>query len=1318
SLKTDVEIRAFSRSNRVIGKCKTKASDGGCTIDDVFKEDMSAQVVVAKSGEDLSYLSFQDVAIDDEKIQEQGKNTFDPGVAGMDVFAYSSRGVYRPGEAIEFSALIRDKNFKSVAGKAFKVSFKSPRDKVIEERVVKTTNAGFLSRTFSTDPSYETGQYSVVVEIGKKVLTRYSVQVEEFVPERIDLQVSSKKKSYIAEQKADVLVDAQYLFGTPVKGGKFTLNCQFEPAFRKVPGNSSYLTGELAKENENRSISLDKIEGNLGPDGKSNQSCDYSSIVSEMKEPMNLRAIASVSEAGSGRATVKSNTILVSPSRRILGLDINYNKDSSIGFRVQSFDVEGKKAKVNSKLKVTLLRQEYNWLYSYDPYYGYERWHSEYYFIPEVSGEELVLKDGFAELKLKTDSSWGRYQLRIEDPSTGAVAEDAVYLGYYWYDEVDDGGEFKTTKPRSPDEMPVVVSKKEVIAGESFEASISAPFEGRGLICAETNLINSCQWVDIKAGDNKVALTAPDVRPNFYVTALVFKNPSEGKDYIPARSWGATSVAIAPEKQKLSLKVSVPKKIRPNNKLAIDIDGGSEGAKAEYSVALVDEGILQLTQFQSPDPVKFFHRKRSLGVKSFETLGWTFFKQASPGGGAGGSSTAEAKAPVRIVSFWKTGIKADASGKARVIFEIPPFQGKLRAMVVAASPDRYGSAMSHSIIADPVVILPTLPRFLSQNDRINGKLMVTNTTAKPKVITVDLKTNLKLPKDQLTQKFTLKPKDSKVIVYPLSVDLFSGEGTFEFTASYDGTTSKDSLTLPVIPSTNQVNKLIDLAMNKPSKLQQLIPKNLRTDLFQLKVNYSPAPVGGVVGKIESLIGYPYGCIEQTTSKTFPLLVMKDIIENLKLEEFKDKPIDKMVQAGIQRVSSMQVYDGGFSYWPGGAQSVQWGSAYATHMLLTAKEQGYSVSKNVLDAAIDYLNNMMSSSYSYRRQQESEPYMAFVLGLAKKHQRGYLRQISQIEPARYENLEQDFLVMGAMKLAQEDRLLTRFVAKKTLYKLASLSNQRRGGSYYSSRRSRALRLAISESIWPGDIKAQSLARKVVSDIKESYWTTQELAWSLLGLVKRQNKLGWPTIKDKPMLQLGSKKLAPQSGGKFSYHWSVSQPPLSSDVSMAGVSGSNNLATLTFSGYEKTFTKPKTSGNLKVKRVYYDVKGRKVDMKTVKAGQLVVVEVEVANSGEKVENAAVVDRIPAGFEVENPRLGRSNQFAWMGELNYADWYIDVRDNEVRFFGTLDSGARAKKNLFYVARATSSGDFIIPPAKVEDMYDPENANFSPVSRVRIQD
>ena len=460
-----------------------------------------------------------------------------------------------------------------------------------------------------------------------------------------------------------------------------------------------------------------------------------------------------------------------------------------------------------------------------------------------------------------------------------------------------------------------------------------------------------------------------------------------------------------------------------------------------------------------------------------------------PGGGAEAAGPKPGVVPVTIVSLWSGMVESDARGEAVVRVPIPQFQGKVRVMVVGAAAGRVGSAERFVTVRDPLVLQATLPRFLGWDDAFNIPIMVVNTTAEAQEVTVTVRTNAAITLERAMATATIAPQQSTLFTVPARVKEFSGTAVFDIVAASGSLTTMDHFQIPIIPFTPEKTVIATVPAGQEVTLANVLPADVRPEELQVEVSVSTIPFLQELGHLRYLLHYPYGCLEQTASSTFPLLYVSDLLLWADPEALKERNVTDMVYAGLNRLISMQTTSGGFAYWPGSNEATLWGTAYVTHLLLNARALGYDVPASTLRDALDFLQEAVTSRrYDYDSKYgvnltHAEPYMLYVLGLAGRHQADRLRQLaSSRRSGTCWPQKMNFCSCSLRHWPANGVCMRHMPGVRACCSRCPHVGRHYGGTFWSGLRTDAMRLSLAEDVRPGDATLEPLVHKVASSLQ--------------------------------------------------------------------------------------------------------------------------------------------------------------------------------------------------------------------------------------------
>lgn len=1368
--QSGVEVKLVRRSGFVVSRCLS-AGVGACILQyPVNDVDASAPfaLVAGRSG-DLTYLKFDDLKTSHEDFDVSGESYRDDSPYSAAI--YSDRGVYRPGETAHLVGIVRDRSYVAPhaatqggagAGKfPVVLEIKDPKQNTYRRSSSELNAAGMWSLDVPFADFAATGRYELSVSAGGHKLGSYGVQVEEFVPERMKVDAVMARADLLPGEEIGVDVSARYLFGSVAAGERVELTCDLAPAEFMPEENRAFHYG-IWHEAKPKAVALGSKDDTLNNEGRGRLGCPDENSEGRFPGTGLVTARAAVFESGSGRSSQAVATALVHPERYYVGLSSTVREvrvGDSVPITGVVVDWGGKlNTKIGQvKLEFLQIEEQYGWYYDEVSHSGSSR----HYRRPVMLGQMVVPVHGG---RFATTWQAGRDASAFLIRATSGKAQTDLELKGTWERyrdweeaESEESERTDTPRPNKPAAMKIKGPDR-VVPGEQTQISVRAPYRGQMLFTVESDHVHEAQWVHVAAANSDVTWTfrIGQFAPNVYVSAFLIKDPhaDSRETFTPDRAFGVLSIPVDRSGMTQGMRLTAPKEVRSNTRfdVRLDLDVDPQGGQTFVTVAAVDEGILALTKFATPDPLGEILKRRALGVETFETIGWTFLlPQSGPGrktgggddgeGGRGGKDAAGRVSPIKPVALWSGLVTVPESGQVTIPFSVPQYRGALRIMAVAAGKRRIGSASAQLLVRDPLVLQTTLPRFLLDGDEATIPVSVTNLSGGGQDVSVTL-TAEDLPIPNLALPPSLPGNPPVVILGDARAQLKlknGAAGVTRFRIRGNRTLGAAKLRVVAKAGALESREELDVPLNPASPRERIVQRVTlsagKRDLSSLLTGWTAGserttfwatsnPYGDVFDHLAHLIHYPYGCIEQTTSSTRPLLYVANLLNNIDPTLISEGKLEQYVMHGVMRVLSMQTAEGGFAYWPGGTTPHPWGTAYATHMLIDAQKQGYLVPAGRLQDAIRYLENELTSRIEVGRADygnyysgNPEAYMQYVLALAGRGHKGRIQKLIDTQPSSPvgEQAEHPYLLKAALYLAGDRRYESDLKRPDLSPVVPARWND---WSFYSDRRRRGMMLSIFQDLFGADPAGEGLADLVAGALRgqrSHYYTTQELVWGITGLGKRvgQRSHDIPTVTlAADGRRLGatppSAKGAKEKASSISWSLLRASEYRSVTLDVAGTSTRPLYLFVTSEGIRQKPDLTEGSEGLEITRAYYKMDGNALTAVnltdgSIRLGDLVFVELTVRNSGkDEQKNIALVDRLPAGFEIENPRLGRS--YDWMQEKEDSLWsleHMNMRDDRMELFGHLES--REIRKYFYAVRAVTAGAFKLPMAFAEAMYDP---------------
>lgn len=1354
------KVRAVLQSGTVVAHCVTN-SEGHCRVRVEKVDAKSVQVrapfaLVVSHKDDATYLKYSELRTELARGETHGAPYNDDGA--YKGFVYGDRDLYRPADVVHVAAMLRDKDLVSVgAGVPVEMVVVDSRAQVVARKSLETNAGGMVVLDHRLSELAVTGQWRVRLEVGKREVAVFKFGVEEFMPERLKVEASAKVENIGAGDVFEVDVHARYLFGASAEGSDVTMRCQqvavpFQPA-----KNAGYHYGVVArgdsygeKEKEGRVVEARSkvIDGG----DRAVMGCDFAANQAEMVSTAKLRAEVGVSESGSGRTTHAVAEGWRHPAAYYVGIR-RAQEDVKIGQPVAMdgviVDWEGALRKDVGHVDVEVVQVREQWGRSSRTGRYERRW-------IEIAEHAKRLKVVGGKFVYSFTPRSNRYEYLVRVRSGEARTELMVSRTYddwdddcWRYDECDEDEGWGRNRrnasvtPRAKKAGSLVLaSRGEVGIGRAHTVRFESEFKGRALMTVETDEVLRSAWIDVEPGPVTWGFTVDAFAPNVYVSAMLIKNPhaESAESYLPERAFGALSIPMERGKFTQKLGMKTPDSVRPGTRLDVQIDVGKEAAGSYVTVAAVDEGILSLTKYKTPNPLDSLLTRRALGVMTYDTIGWTLqLANMNPRSKTGGSDDEAAGGlgrimPFKPVALWSGLKRVPKNGKLTVSMDVPLYQGELRVMAVVVGDERIGRAENRVKVRDPIVVQATFPRFLITSDVVDIPVFLSNTTGSKQEIEVEIAAEeLAVPglvaspnsepviglEGVKKHVVSVGPAQSKTVLFRARALRSVGAATFVVSAKGQSETGSvlESRAEGVVP--------FRMAGPKERKVETVMVSTQNVDLSKYLKGWEPTsetttfrvttnPNGGAFDHLSALARYPYGCLEQTISQLRPMVYLSKLVSAVDPELVaKNQGIDKMIESGISRVLSMQTRSGGFGFWSGNGEPHPWATPYAIYLLMDASKRGFSVPEERITQALDWLVNEVNRQESdgYGRsgvyaERYSPGFSYYVLALAGRANQGQIRKVIATvgKGVKGEELESVYLMKAAFYLSGDRSYEADLKQISVDLKEEGAGNYR---SYYSNRRRNALMLNVFVDLFGQHKNGLALVDQLGKEFSKTQnvgymYSTQEMGWGLTALGKwfegSEDSVDAKVVADGRAVK--SELVAGKSGGA---NWGIVRASEYSELRLElGVVPEKPLYLVVSS--EGVRTKPTVvfgGEGMSVTREYLNEKGEKIEGK-VGLGELVYVRVRLKSTvWRPLQNVALVDRLPAGFEIENPALGSEIRPGWVSANRV--WNVDhmnVRDDRLEAFGTVYSGQEVE--LVYAVRATLAGKFHAPSVEVEGMYD----------------
>ena len=1328
--RSGVRVKLVTASGLVISEALT-GRNGDCVLD--FAETKEGHLpppvpfaLVAETPNDLTYLAFNNVQTPTGGAQTYGVSSRkpDPYVAA----AWSDRGVYRPGETLHALFTVwKNNSHLPPESLPVELSLRNPQRVEIFKTTLKTSPAGVVEFSHRFPELAKTGRYYLSASVGQRFLNGLVISVETYVPERMRVQAKAQKPYVHHGEAATFDVQARWLFGGSTQGQRADLSCDLTAQSPRFEAYPNYNFGLLRNPHDSRTQSLGTVTGTLNDKNSAELTCPLPDLRARALGAGKLTARIAVFEGESGRVTRSQASTWVYPSPVLIGLKTSQRRvETGRPFKIEGILVnpEGERLDQSGEVQIELFRAERETDWKFDE--THQQWsYTEHFRLALENIGHAEASKGRFQTSLVPNTPAGTYRIRATLNDTVAeldVSGSGDSYGYQWYGNSDQN---RTPDPSEPEAVPITLPPL-LRPGQPATAKIQVPFPGRVLMTVETDQLLTTEWRDIASPtvvDLKLEVDAQT--PNVYVTALALRDPHHASvdSFIPGRGFGVKSVAVEAKSLQLPVELSAPDHIRSRSTLELKLHVPNAPPGTEAYVAVVDQGILSLTRHGLPKPLESLFPRRALEVDTFDTTGWNLVLPAArpsnrTGGGALFPHRPRVTMPIEPIALWSGAQKLDQEGRATVRFKVPEYRGELRAMAVVFGPGQVGQAKKSIRVRDPVVIEPTLPRTLTAGDTAKFGLFLSNPSEEKKMVSIQVEmTEDDAPSTALdwtldTQTSSLTPGQNKTLWGTLSARKASGAVRVRFKAQFEGegergeTTATQTVKLrPRGPKERITQHLkgtqgpIDLLSTQPQWVEG-------TERTQVIVTWNP--YADKAQNLENLIHYPFGCAEQTSSRMRALLVADRFLGST----HKSKPRLRKIQEGLERLLMMQSNTGGFGFWPNDYQVKPWLSAYILDLWLDLRAEAFSLPPAAIELGLSWAQSFVRAAPKHH----ATPYLHFVLAKAQRAERQLIEAAlkapppepdpkTKTQPHPGELREARFLLLAAKYLAGDRRIEDELRSYATDIESINPANVKSAADLYSERRRRSLELAVLVELFGTEAKwlrsaMEDLASRLDANVR---YTTQELAWSLTAL----GRFIGPTGTELPELTLildGEKTLKPDPGSdNHTTRWTVAKASQLT-LNVGAHSGPSPHVVILSEGVRAGEPAWQLGGSgLSVQRALVDIRGEPIRNRQIKLGEQVYSLITLSKHKKgPLRNIALVDPIPAGFEVMNPRLQDIPLPPWMeNNERWSTDHIEVLDDRIEAFGTLPDAK--PKTFFTPLRAVTAGTHFHPPVSLEAMYDP---------------
>ncbi|WP_192452150.1 alpha-2-macroglobulin family protein [Bordetella bronchiseptica] len=1331
-------VEVLDGAGKVLAKANSDAQ-GHVRIDGDFAK---SKVLRASRGKEMTVLALGEPALDLSEFDVGGH----PGRSN-NLFVYAGRNLYRPGETFHVSVLPRDPDGRPLTAAPVSATLKRPDGRVVRTALWHPAKdqPGYIEQAIELPVDAQTGAWMLELRIDPAARlpdAAWKFQVEEFLPERMKLQLDSAQTVLQPGQPWRVDVQGDYLYGAPAAGNRLLSSFQVKRNRYALPQQwPGFIFGDVADDTRRHYEELPESELDDAGAGQ----LEIDPHTDGTHSPMSVRVSASLLESG-GRPVVRSLERTVWPAPQLIAVRPLFDRDvaregAPAAFEITRVDASGKVVPVQ-QAQVRLYHEERQYYWRFDDQRG---WHSGYTENEELTDSRVV--DVGERTPLTLNVGWGRYRLEIADPQTGETLRYRFYAGWNAQDADAVGNR--------PDRVQLKLEGVPARPGDTVAMTITPPHDGQALVTVEGDRMLWSKWVPVQASGTQVEIPVDKAwkRHDLYVSATVFRPGSQGDRVTPARALGLAFLPIASDERRLQVSLSAPAKTRPETRATVRVKvEGAAGKAARVTLSAVDVGILNINQYATPDPLDFFFGKHRYAPELLDMYGKLIEKMDGTqgrlkwGGDAAmrGDSRSLPK-KVKLVDLFSGPVKLDDKGEADIALDLPDFNGTLRLMAVAFTADQFGSADKEMTVAAPIVAELNTPRFITPGDQAAIALDVTNLSGATQKITVRLQALDPLAIADGTRTLTLKDKQRSTLRFVATTTGSYGLGLMRLSVDGEGAAEpvrivRESV-LQVQPAHAPERRVRRVRLNPGEALPA--PGDWTSAYFpdsvSVSMTLSNRPPINVSRLVDGLLTYPYGCTEQTISAAIPwVLIDEAAAERFGLKVYSRADRESRVASALGRLAGMRAANGSYSLWGDSSSRDVWLTAYTVGFMQDVRDHEFNLAPALLERPRQWLLEQLQQasggfgtwSPNLRRTLASGRFdendaailredhrrfaglaaAALVLARDGKAPLSTVRQLYDNYQERARSPLPLMQLAAAFKLmGDEGRMKTALDEAMT----RSYGINRRAGSNYldewlgdygSAVRDYALSYALVNQYGLKHDRTEALLDQVGGYLGvRSYLSTQEQMALLLaaGATGAESRTPWQAA-----LQIGTGELKTLQG-RDDHTLALSAGDLAG-LQLRNTGSQSMFAEFDVQGTTMAAPAPR-SDVIRLKRVWYRPDGTAWNGGTLQTGDMLVVWVQ-AEASRLIPDALVVDRVPAGFEIENLNLSQSPDMQdWtIGGRRVAESMADpnIKHREFRDdrYVAATMLGRGKVDIFYLARVVTPGRYSVPATEAEDMYRPE--------------
>ncbi|MBN38424.1 MAG: hypothetical protein CMI29_08155 [Opitutae bacterium] len=1262
-------------------------------------------VVLAEKGDDLSFRRLDQRKWDLPKVAKDGREP----VVGLDAYLYAARGVRRPGDLVRLTGIVRDQKGESPDPQIpLELRVFRPDGKMAQSLPIRLEKGGFFHHEFQTPSEAWTGtwEFGLFLPGTDREIAILRTGVEAFVPVRLQVESEPAQSWFGLAESPEIEISSRYLFGVAASGSTFKVSGEWRQVPFEAVGLEDFSFGDPSAAEK---VAFDSIQSQTDENG---EALIFPST--DRLTPGFWQGSGYVSVTVPGGGTVSDSFELKKlQASRMIGVRVAMGEavltDEPFAVELTAVQPLAEEVPVG-EVEVVLEKIESDWVHR--RVNGLWTWSKR---------EEPVERSKVLVEKVSDSERYSKVEMICDEPGLWRIVTRDLVGGTL------TRVRFKVISPgspaavvRSPHRVDLTVDQPSYLPGDVAKVSVDSPFPGQLLLTLETDRVVWSKSVSIGPQKQELSVPLPPHMPGgAFVTASVVRPlDAQSSEWQPYRAYGMVRLATDFTEREIELDLQLPEKTRPGTEVEVRVHSNLSGQNAFVHLWAVDEGVLSVTDFDTPSPGDSFFGPWRAKVDSGDLYLELFqdYRRSSSmerfgaGGGALRRSLVQAK-PLKSVILWKEFVPVDEKGFVQANFSLPDdFTGELRFMAVAVAGNSFGSTESSITVTSPLLAELSLPRFVAPGDKFFSPVTLFNSTKEDRVVETvfELAGPIRLLDDP-ERSIPVSAGASVTTWFELEAQREMGQVLVSVRASGEGESTLAKGAFPVRPAASLDAEYGTFVLKAGEKMTFPAPERFLPDGLLRTVTISSSPVTELVPALDELLGFPYGCAEQTTSKAMSMLYASALLDGGKAEFAKES-----VRAGIRRLELMQTTSGGLAYWPRGKDPYLWATCYASGFLMEARKAGFEIDEVFLTGLTSYLSKTLRSGKHDLNEQAFVCQVLATFGKPEKSRQRYLLdKADALDLSALARLAGAWLASGRPDLARQclrEDALSQKVDRTYDGRLTS------------------------------DVAACSTMLSVLLDLDDEHPWVEVLKERIL-LARRDGR--WPSTLDNGLALASLCKLhsimareVSEFSGSVSTRGSEDAPFSSDRATGHSLAGTEELE-VSSSGTGKIFVSVKTEGlvspedlqpvdrGIKARRRWLNSEGEVIRDWTsdggrsleVSVGDLVWVEVMLQSQGPVLENVAVVDALPGGFAVENPRLATSagrtpGRAIGLKPSSRADRTEFLDDRIVLF-----APAKPSSQVFrYAMRAVAGGEFLAPPIQASCMYDEAQHSLGESGMVKV--